>query len=263
MSTVNGDSFGIQTFGLTKGFWQRKGFFKKARITALDNVSIEINKGQIFGLLGPNGAGKTTLIKILSTLISPDRGNALVNGYPLKDQIRIKSCIGLIVNNERSFYGRLTGRQNLEFYGTLHNLPWWLLRKRMDELLAFVGLNKVADIWYQYYSTGMKQRLTIARGLLHNPNILLMDEPTKGLDPKATQQLLDFVKTKLSHEQNKTIVITTHLIHEAEMICNKIAIMDEGKIKYCALTQEILSQEGSIYNLFMRLTNKKNGSFYL
>lgn len=258
MSSTNNNKFAVQAIALTKHFWQRSGFFKKTKITAVNNVSFEINKGEVFGILGPNGAGKTTLIKMLCSLLLPDKGSALINGYDLaKDEKKIKSSIGLISSNERSFYQRLTGRQNLEFFASLQNIPSKILKGRMDEILHLVGLENAADVWVQSYSAGMKQRLAISRGLLHDPGILFMDEPTNGLDPLAANNLCNFIKQELSQKHNKTILLATHQTYEAEKICDRVAIMDKGGIKFIGRTSEILSSEGSIYNLFVKIAGRE------
>ena len=259
MSLTNNGGYAIQAFSLTKHFWQRSGFLKKRKITAVDNLNLEVSRGEIFGILGQNGAGKTTLIKMLCSLVLPDEGSALIDGYNLiKDENKIKSSIGLITSNERSFYQRLTGRQNLEFFGTLQNIPPKILKQRIDEILYLVGLEKAANIWFQNYSAGMKQRLAICRGLLHNPDILFMDEPTSGLDPLAANKLCDFIKTQLSQSQGKTVIIATHQTQEAEKICDRIAIMHKGKIKACGRTSEIVSHEKSIYNIFVKIVGENN-----
>jgi len=254
MNSSHNDTLAVQASSLTKYFWERKEFLKKTRITAVSNVNLQIHKGEIFGILGPNGAGKTTLIKMLCSLIVPDKGEAAVNGYTLRDENKLKASIGLILSNERSFYWRLTGRQNLEFFGTLYNMPARALKQKIDDILHLVGLDDAADVWFQNYSSGMRQRLAICRGLLHDPRVLFMDEPTKGLDPHFAGTLRAFIKAKLSREQGKTIIIVTHQIQDALEICDKIAVMDKGEIRVCGNTDELVSHEGSLYNLYNKIT---------
>jgi ABC-2 type transport system ATP-binding protein len=156
--------------------------FSREEVTAVQDADIAVEQGELFGLLGPNGAGKTTLIKLLSTLIVPTAGTAKVNGHDLREQPKIKASIGLVTGDERSFYWRLTGRQNLEFFAGLNGFSADKAARRIDEVLEMIDLTDRAEERFQTYSTGMKQRLSLARGLLHDPPILFMDEPTKSLD---------------------------------------------------------------------------------
>jgi len=237
--------YAIETFNLTKKFIPTRGFadllhpFVKKEVTALDNVSIKIKKGELFGILGPNGAGKTTLIKILCTLILPTTGTAYVNGYDIvKEEEKVKASIGLITGEERSFYWRLTGRQNLFFFASLHNFSSSEAQKRINNVLNFVGIEDKADDKFHSYSTGMKQRMAIARGLLNDPPILFMDEPTRSLDPGTAQNLREFIKERLVKEQGKTVFLSTHHFEEAEQLCDRIAVINKGRIKaYGTLSQ--------------------------
>lgn len=197
-------------------------------------------------MLGPNGAGKTTLIKILCTLIFPSTGTAKVNGYDvLKESRKVRESIGYVTTDERSFYWRLTGRQNLEFFANLHNYYSKKAHNRVSELLSIVNLENRADDPFLSYSAGMKQRLAIARGLINDPKILFMDEPTRSLDPKAAQDARDFIHNYIVSEQEKTIFLSTHNLNEAEQLCNRIAILDEGKIMVSGTPQELKSSLGS------------------
>ena len=198
---------------------------------ALRGVSLSVEKGEIFGLLGPNGAGKTTLIKILATLILPDGGSGSVCGYDLHSQSSlIRHMIGLVNASERSFYWRLTGRQNLNFFAMLYNLSGIKKKKRIDELLELVGLEEKADTLFMKYSDGQKQRLAIARALLPDPEILLMDEPTKSLDPLAASDFIDLTLNELAQKKGKTVLWCTHNLKEAEKVCSRLAIIHKGKI---------------------------------
>lgn len=221
----------IETLGLTKefggAFWQRprRGF------RAVDGVSLAVSRGEIFGVLGPNGAGKTTLIKLLCTLLLPTRGRATINGLDLeRDAARIRASVGLVTGDERSFYWRLTGRENLEFFAALYDLERQQARGRVSELLELVGLTPHAERAFQNYSAGMKQRLAIARSLLNDPDVLFLDEPTKNLDPLAMARLHAFLQDELVGRLHKTIWLTTQRLDEAERLCNRIAFMREGKI---------------------------------
>ena len=234
----------IEAFDLTKTFVQTSGFkdmlhpFRKKEITALDNVNIKVKRGELFGILGPNGAGKTTLIKILCTLIIPTSGTAYVNGFNVvEEEASAKAALGLVTGDERSFYWRLTGRQNLEFFAALNNIPD--SHHKIDELLTRMELNDKADSKFYSYSAGMKQRMAIARGLLNDPEILFMDEPTRSLDPGAAQHLREFVKERLVKSLGKTVFLSTHNLYEAEQLCDKIAIIDKSKILICDTVENI------------------------
>ena len=234
----------IETFNLTKKFVHVKGFtelllhpFRKREVIAFKDVSIKVKEGEIFGILGPNGAGKTTLIKVLCTLILPTSGKAFVDGHDIvKEEKEVKASIGLITGEERSFYWRLTGRQNLKFFAYLYNLSPSEAQKRIDEVLEFVGLKEKADDKFYSYSAGMKQRLAIARGLLNDPKILFMDEPTKNLDPIAAQNLRDFIK-KIVKEQGKTVFLSTHNLTEAEQLCDRIAFINKQIKAYGTISE--------------------------
>jgi ABC-2 type transport system ATP-binding protein len=256
-------SCAIETVNICKKFNQIKGYkdlilhpFRKKEIIALKDINIQVNKGELFGLLGPNGAGKTTLIKILSGLILPTKGNAYIDGYDVtRNGKQARGVIGYVLNEERSFYWRLTGRQNLGFFATLNNLSPSQTKKRIDELIALTGLDGNADRMFKDYSTGMKQRLAIARGLITSPEILLMDEPTRSLDPSAAKHLRKFIKEKIVGEDGKTVFLATHNLSEAEEICHRIAIINHGEIKTCGTLTEIGSLLNTKKLYFMDLKN--------
>ena len=233
---------------------------KRDVLTTLDGVSIKVREGEVFGLLGPNGAGKSTLIKILCTLILPSEGNAYVNGYDVvAEGQKARSSIGFITTDERSFYWRLSGRENLQFFATLHNLPQTQIKARIEELLDVVHLKNRADEPFLSYSAGMKQRMAIVRGLLNDPAVLFMDEPTRSLDPGAAKSLRDFIKEHIVGEKGKTIFISTHQLDEAEQLCNKVAILDEGRIKVQGSPsglKENLSEGSSLCDVFSHYTGK-------
>ncbi|MBN2134868.1 MAG: ABC transporter ATP-binding protein, partial [Acidobacteria bacterium] len=187
-------SLAITSRNLTKIFPSTSGYrdllpFRKRRYTtAVQDVSLNIKEGEFFGLLGANGAGKTTLIKLLCSLVIPTSGSAGIFGHDiLKEEQAVKKLVGLVSSEERSFYWRLTGRENLEFFAALYHLDISQAGRRIDELLRIVGLDKHADVRFQGYSTGMRQKLAIARGLLSEPKILFVDEPTRSLDPVSAR----------------------------------------------------------------------------
>jgi len=237
-------NWAINTIGLKKRYLKPQGFTKivarnRPETLAVDDVNLSVGYGELFGLVGPNGAGKTTLIKMLCTLIVPTSGTASVNGYKLEDDIAIKTTIGLVTSDERSFYWRLTGRQNLEFFGTLHNLPKDLIHTRVDEVLETVDLVEVADQRFLTYSTGMRQRLSIARALINKPSLLFLDEPTKGLDPPSIHTMHKLVREELIAHQGITVFLTSHWLEEVEQLCDRIAIMNQGRIVACGTLDEL------------------------
>jgi len=216
----------------TEHTWQTLFRLKKPKtVTALKSVSLTIKPGEIFGFLGPNGAGKTTLIKILATLILPDSGKASIGGFDLVANPQdVRPLIGLVNANERSFYWRLTGRQNLDFFAALWNLDKIEKKERIGNVLDWMGLAQKADTLFMKYSSGQQQRLALARALLSNPKILLMDEPTRSLDPVVAARLRKFVRDELAGKQGKTILWCTHNLTEAQDVCHRLAIIHEGKI---------------------------------
>lgn len=256
----------IETYNLTKKYPIVKGYseillhpFKKKAVTALNNVNIQIKKNELFGLLGPNGAGKTTLIKILCTLVLPTSGRALVNGLDVeKDEKEIRKIIGYVIGDERSFYWRLTGRQNLKFFAKLNNIFHKEAEQRIKNLLEFMELTRDADRMFKDYSTGMRQKLAIARGLLTNPEIIFMDEPTSGLDPITSQKLIRFIREKLVGEGGKTVIFATHNLHEAEVLCDQVAIISGGKVKIAGTVREMKKMFHSEKRYVMKLKSTKN-----
>ena len=194
----------------------------------LDNISFDIEEGEIFGLIGPNGAGKSTLINIITNLMMADSGDVFIEGKNLlKDTIYIKSIIGL-VPQELAIIEQLTPYDNLEYFGYLYGLSGKLLKDRINEALEFSGLVDVKNKKISKLSGGMKRRLNIAIAILNHPKILILDEPTVGVDPQSRNHIFDFIK-KLSKENNTTIIYTSHYMEEVEHLCSKIFIIDEGK----------------------------------
>ena len=218
-------------FARTSGYWDLLPFRKKKWITATDHINLEVKEGEFFGLLGPNGAGKTTLVKLLCGLVIPNSGTAEIFGHDIiKEEAEVKKSVGLVTADERSFYWRLTGRENLEFQAALYHLKKDKANKRINELLEMLEMTDKADIRFQNYSTGMRQKMAIARGLLSGPRILFVDEPTRSLDPVSARNVRRFFKEKVSALGN-TIVLATHNLNEAEQLCDRLAIVAHGQIK--------------------------------
>jgi ABC-2 type transport system ATP-binding protein len=235
------DKYAIITSGLTKTYKskirnaeQQPLFFRrKSRIiTAVDRLNLEIKRGELFGLLGRNGAGKTTLVKILCTLLPPSEGTAFVNGFEVaKQQMQVKRSIGTIFSiGERGFFWRLTGYSNLEFYAAINNVPRQHRRERVLHILDLLDMKDVAFEKFQKYSGGMKRKLALARALLSDPPVLLLDEPTTGLDVVSSRIIRGFIRNDLSRKKGKTVLYTTHYIEEAAQICDRIAILHKGKL---------------------------------
>ncbi|MCD6115332.1 ATP-binding cassette domain-containing protein [bacterium] len=198
-------------------------------LTAVNNISFEVRAGELFGLLGPNGAGKTTTINMLSTLLNPTSGEAKVAGYDIiKEKDNVRKSIG-VVFQEPALDNKLTGRENLEFHAMLYGMNKDERNKRINEVLELVELKDKADILVENYSGGMKRRLEIARGLVHKPKVLFLDEPTLGLDAQTRRHIWEYIQ-KLNREHNVTIILTTHYMEEADYLCDRVAIIDHGKI---------------------------------
>ncbi len=209
----------IEVKGLTKRF---------GKFTAVDSLSFDIEKGEIFGFLGPNGAGKTTTISMIVTILEPTSGTAIVDGKDIiKDKDEVRKMIG-IVFQDPSLDEELTAYENMEFHGVLYDVNRELRERRTAELLKLVDLDSRKNDLVKSFSGGMKRRLEIARGLLHHPKILFLDEPTVGLDPQTRNHIWGYIK-KLNEEEGITIILTTHYMDEAEKLATRIAIIDNGK----------------------------------
>jgi ABC-2 type transport system ATP-binding protein len=213
----------IVTKDLTKTFKKTK----KEKIIAVDHINLEIKKGEKIGLIGPNGAGKTTFLKILSTVILPDEGTAIIDGYNVvKDANVIKNKVSLLAGEfVRSLYWRLSGRQNMKFFANLRNM--WTPEERIDELLELFNLKKMENELVMKYSTGMKHKLILAIGLLNDPPVIFLDEPLTGIDPVTANDIKKIIKNDF---KDKTIIWTSHNLYEIEEMCDRITLISEGKI---------------------------------
>ncbi|MGI0054970.1 MAG: ABC transporter ATP-binding protein [Thermoplasmata archaeon] len=216
---------------MTRVFESRKGFLFRdvTRTEALRGISLTVAPGEIFGLLGPNGAGKTTLTKIFTTLLLPTGGSARVLGLDVtKDTVALRARIGLVLGGERGLYNRISARENLRYFADLYGVPLQEREGRITELIERVGLADAADRRVEEYSRGMKQKLHIARGILHHPEVLFLDEPTIGLDPKSAREMRKLVRSLVG--DGVTIFLTTHYMFEAEELCHRIAILSKGRL---------------------------------
>jgi ABC-2 type transport system ATP-binding protein len=229
-------------------------------VEALRGVTLTIGTGEFFGLFGPNGAGKTTLIRILSTLVIPVGGTARVLGFDVvRHAAQVRACIGLVFSNENSFYGRLTGRQNLEFFAALQNLPAPAARRRTAELLDLFGLTGAAEKPVQSYSTGMRQKLNVARALLHNPPILFLDEPTKGMDVLTAEALRTLLREELVGRHGKTVLLTTHDLQEMEQLCDRVGILEQGRIRAVGVPADLIREASPSVVFRLELVGAVNG----
>ncbi|MDK2939883.1 MAG: type transport system ATP-binding protein [Methanolobus sp.] len=210
----------IRTEGISKHYEQVK---------AVKGINISVKRGELFGLLGPNGAGKSTLIGMLATMLRPTEGTARVWGHDIRSEpTEVRMSIGVVFQGT-TLDQKLTGRENLDIHGRLYGLGKKERHERIHEVLKLVELSDWADEVVQKYSGGMMRRLEIARGLMHHPNVLFLDEPTLGLDPQTRNHIWEYIK-KLNQEKNITMILTTHYMEEADMLCNRIAIIDHGEI---------------------------------
>lgn len=227
-------------------------------LSAVDGISFSVKKGETFAFLGPNGAGKTTTIKMLTTLLKPTSGTMLVNGYdPARDQKSVRRSFGIVFQDE-SLDEELTAYENMEFHGVLYKVPKELLPKKIEELLKFVELWDRKKDLVKHFSGGMKRRLEIARGLLHHPEILFLDEPTLGLDPQTRNHIWGYIK-ELNRTEGITIFFTTHYMEEAERVADRIAIIDKGVIIAGGSPEELMKQTstGSLEDAFLSLTGRR------
>jgi ABC-2 type transport system ATP-binding protein len=246
------ENWAIETKDLVKKFPRRKrgkngngsngkrmldGLFRRGRwrddpeawLTAVDGINLQIKTGEVFGLLGPNGAGKSTTIRMICTLLEPTSGSVQVNGYDVVRQAnQVRQNLGTVLSGERSIYWKLTARENLEYFAALFHIPPSIAREQIADLLEKVQLSDRADELVEKYSSGMKQRVAIAKALLARPPIVLLDEPTLGLDPQAARKVRELVNEL--KEEGHTVLLTTHYMEEADQLSDRIGIIDQGRI---------------------------------
>jgi ABC-2 type transport system ATP-binding protein len=247
--------------GLTKRFPIRRGWRESIRrplaaeyAVVVRDVTCEIGEGEFFGLLGPNGAGKTTLFKMLATLVIPDAGTATIAGFDVvQDAPAVRRVLAPVIADERSLYWRLSARANLELYGALQGLSSSEAGTRAAELLHVVGLDEAQGKMVGSFSSGMKQRLLIARALIARPRVLLLDEPTRSLDPISARAFRTFLREEITGRQGCTVLLATHNTEEALELCDRVAVLDRGRLLAMGTTQQLASEIGEErYRLWTR-----------
>lgn len=230
--------------------------YPETDFNAIDDLSLSINKGDVFGLLGPNGAGKTTLISILTGLIKPNKGTVHIEGHEIKKNIKkIRTHIG-IVPQEYALYPKLTAIENLQFFGSMYGVRRSTLKNRIDKGISEMELTKFANKRIDTYSGGMKRRINLLAGVLHRPDVIFLDEPTVGVDVHSKRHIIQYLKAL--NESGTTIVYSSHILHEAQSFCSRVAIIDNGSIKLEGPTQEVLLSNGklkSLEEIFIENTN--------
>jgi ABC-2 type transport system ATP-binding protein len=227
------------------------------KIEAVKDVSFNIEKGKIFGILGPNGAGKSTIVNIINTLVRPDKGDVIIDGFNIKDDGHSIKLIMGVVPQEIALYEELSAFENLMFWGGLYNIPKSLLRETVNNTLEIVDLSSRKNDRISTFSGGMKRRINIACSLLHNPKILVLDEPTVGVDPQNRNHIFEVIERLNS--DGMTIIYTTHYMEEAERFCDKIAIIDVGRIIAQGTLSELKknSEGTNLESVYLKLTGKE------
>ena len=241
-------SFGIEIDGLTK---------KYQDVTAIDNLSLVINSGELFGLLGPNGSGKTTTINCLSGLVKPTKGRMRVAGFDVETETqRVRQLLG-VSPQETAVYSYLSGRENIELFGSLYSIPKDQLKQNMDYVIEKVGLAEDAKRRVGKYSGGMKRRVNMAMALVQDPKIVFLDEPTVTMDPQSRRATWDFIRELRT--KGKTIILTTHYMEEAEELCDRIGIIDHGKLIELGTPAELKSKHGAktLEDVFINITGRR------
>jgi sodium transport system ATP-binding protein len=228
----------IEVQNLTKTFRDKK----RGLVHALDHVSFQVQRGEIFGLLGPNGAGKTTTLRLLATVLSPSEGTAAVGGYDIvREPEKVRKQIGFL-SGDMGLYPRLTAREILSFFAKIHGMEGAALRARINEVIELVGMGDFADTKTDRLSTGMKQKVAIARSFVHDPPILILDEPTYGLDVPTARLIENFILD--ARDRGKCIVFSTHVMEEAEYLCDRIAVVHEGRLRIVGTMDELRAHTG-------------------
>jgi sodium transport system ATP-binding protein len=236
-----------------------KAFGRHREVRAVDGVTFTAADGEITGLLGPNGAGKTTLLRTLATLMIPDSGSATVDGHDVvRDRYAVRRCIG-VLSDARGLYPRLTARENIRYYGALHGLAGDVLDARVDELIRSLGIEDIADRRAQGFSQGERMKVAIARALVHDPQTILLDEPTNGLDIMSTRALRDLLRELRA--EGKCLLFSSHVMQEVSALCQRIVILGRGRVVATGTAAELLAQSGehSLEDAFVRLLGSGEG----
>lgn len=242
----------VKTINLTKVYWDKY----RGEVRACDKLNFECYSGEIFGLLGPNGAGKTTTLRTLATIIKPTEGTAFVNGYDiLKEPQKVRNSIGFL-SSTTALYPKLTPREILTYFGKLYGLSKKQIEERMEEIFEKFQMWDFIDVKCEQLSTGMKQKTSIARAIIHNPPVLILDEPTVGLDVIVASAMIDFILSYKSDD--KLIIFSTHIMREAEKICDRIAIINKGKILAVGTLDELRKLTDKFYleDIFISLVKE-------
>ncbi|OGS49357.1 MAG: ABC transporter [Euryarchaeota archaeon RBG_16_68_13] len=239
-------AYAVETRELTRVFAGKKKLLRRKKnpegegdegtgpVTALDRVNVQIKEGELFGLLGPNGAGKTTLIKILATLLLPTSGQAFVAGHDVaRDVFPIRQRINMVSGGETSGYGLLTARENIWMFSQFYGVPSQVAKDRIDSIMHIFGLWDKRNAKVRMLSTGQRQKMNMVRGFVTDPDILFLDEPTLGLDVNAARTIREYVENWVRGQKGKTVLLTTHYMMEADEMCDRIAIIDQGRILAC------------------------------
>jgi ABC-2 type transport system ATP-binding protein len=254
-------NYAVVLDGISKSFPVRRTWGEmlrhpmlRPRAPVLQNVSLAVSEGEFFGLLGPNGAGKTTLFKMLATLVLPDAGTATVGGFDVvAESSKVRSVLAPVIADERSLYWRLTAFQNLELFAKLQGMRGATIRTRVNEVLEVVGLSDTKVKIVAAFSSGMKQRLLIARALVAQPRVLLLDEPTRSLDPISARGFRTFLRDEISGRQGCTVLLATHSADEVLELCNRVAVLDHGRLLATGTTTSLARDLGEErYALFTR-----------
>jgi len=252
----------VETFDLNRTFKlkrekRKKNKNKNDKVIALENVNLKIHQGELFGILGPNGAGKTTLIKILSTLLLPSSGTALVDGIDVvKYPEEVRKRINMVTGGEQCGYGILNVRETLWMFSQFYGIPNSKAKQRIDELLKILDMERFANTKIGKLSTGMKQKLNVMRGFVCDPKIMFLDEPTLGLDVQISRDVRKYVKTWLKENLERTVLLTTHYMAEADELCDRLAIIDQGKVLVCDSPQNLKKSltKDAVFHIEVNLT---------